>query len=60
MARSAIMEYFDADATTAINQMWIDVRCFNVNRVPVWAWIAVAAVVVLFVGLVVWKKRKTY
>jgi spermidine/putrescine transport system substrate-binding protein len=60
MARSAIMEYFDADATTAINQMWIDVRCFNVNRVPVWTWIAVAAVVVLFVGLVVWKKRKTY
>jgi spermidine/putrescine transport system substrate-binding protein len=54
------MEYFDADATTAINQMWIDVRCFNVNRVPVWAWIAVAAVVVLFVGLVVWKKRKRY
>jgi LPXTG-motif cell wall-anchored protein len=40
--------------------MWIDVRCFNINRVPVWAWIAVAAAIVILVGIVVWKKRKKY
>jgi spermidine/putrescine transport system substrate-binding protein len=60
MARSAIMEYFDSDANAAINQMWIDVRCFNIKRVPVWAWAAVAAVIVVLAGVIVWKKRKNY
>lgn len=29
--RSAIMEYFDADASKRINQMWINVRCYNIK-----------------------------
>jgi spermidine/putrescine transport system substrate-binding protein len=60
MARSAIMQYFDTDANAAINQMWIDVRCFNINRVPVWAWVLVVTAIVILVGIVVWKKRKKY
>jgi spermidine/putrescine transport system substrate-binding protein len=58
MARSAIMEYFDTDANASINQMWIDVRCFNINRVPVWVWYAIAVVIVLLIGTAVWRKRK--
>jgi spermidine/putrescine transport system substrate-binding protein len=60
MARSAIMEYFDSDANAAINQMWIDVRCFNIKRVPVWAWAMVAAIIVILAGVIIWKKRKNY
>ncbi|MCR4903620.1 MAG: extracellular solute-binding protein [Butyrivibrio sp.] len=53
LARSAIMEYFDADVNAQINQMWINVRCFNLKQVPIWGWIiiviAVAGIVVFFV-----------
>lgn len=58
MARSAIMQYFDADANAAINQMWIDVRCFNIHRVPMWAWILVAAVLALLVGFAGYRKSR--
>ena len=57
MKRSAIMEYFDADANAAINQMWIDVRCFNIHRVPGWVWIAIAVGVAVLIGLGARKKR---
>jgi spermidine/putrescine transport system substrate-binding protein len=60
MARSAIMEYFDSDANAAINQMWIDVRCFNIKRVPAWAWAVAAAIIVILAGTIIWKKRKNY
>ena len=36
--RASIMIYFDKEANDAINQMWINVRCYNINDVPVWAW----------------------
>lgn len=29
LERCSIMEYFGEDATAKLNQMWIDVRCFN-------------------------------
>jgi spermidine/putrescine transport system substrate-binding protein len=46
--RSAIMQYFDADANKNINQMWINVRCFNIADVPVVVWgIALFAVLAL-------------
>ena len=44
MARSSIMVYFDSDKNDAINQMWINVRCFNIYDVPVWAWILTVCV----------------
>lgn len=48
--RSAIMEYFDDDASKNINQMWINVRCFNIKEVPaaVWGLVAVLALGVIF------------
>ena len=59
--RSSIMIYFDGEKNEAINQMWINVRCFNIRDVPVWTWILAAAV---SAGLVlVWlsdRKRKKF
>lgn len=60
MDRSAIMEYFAAEANATINQMWIDVRCFNIHRVPIWAWILIAAILATLVGLAGWKKSREY
>ena len=43
MDRTAIMRYFDADANKAINQMWINVRCFDIADVPTGVWMALLA-----------------
>lgn len=43
MDRTAIMRYFDADANKAINQMWINVRCFDIHDVPVGVWMVLLA-----------------
>ena len=51
MHRSAIMQYFDNDETARINQMWINVRCFNIHNVPVWVWIAAAVAIVGVIAL---------
>lgn len=32
--RSAVMNYFDDEASVNINQMWINVRCFDLNQIP--------------------------
>jgi len=39
--RSAIMWYFDNEANARVNQMWINVRCFNAKNIPVWLWIVI-------------------
>lgn len=51
MGRSAVMQYFDADETAKINQMWINVRCFNIRNVPVWVWVVIVAVIVVLAGV---------
>ena len=55
--RSAVMEYFDEDATKDINQMWIKIRCYNIKDVPTWAWFIVAAVIGALAGVIVYHKR---
>ncbi len=52
MDRSAIMQYFDAEETTTrINQMWINVRCYNIKNVPVWVWVLAGIIVVALIAL---------
>ena len=57
--RSSIMVYFNNEQNEAINQMWISVRCYNINDVPVWAWIlAVCAIALVAVFWVRNAKRR--
>lgn len=55
MQRSAIMQYFDGDKNAKINQMWINVRCYNIYRVPMWVWLLL---LVLFVGMLGYMMKK--
>lgn len=54
--RSAIMQYFDDDANKNINQMWINVRCYNINDVPAAVWTAVLLAVLAIVGVTVYAR----
>ena len=61
MARSSIMVCFDNETNEKINQMWINVRCFNLLDVPVWVWILI--VLAIIAGIVLYfraKKKKVY
>ena len=49
MERSAVMVCFDEAQSAAINRMWINVRCYNLSKAPVWAFVIAAAV---FCGIV--------
>ena len=63
MRRSSIMTCFDEEQTKAINQMWINVRCYNLSKMPFWGWIFAAVVIAGVVFLAVrrfqnYKKRQ--
>ena len=53
--RSAVMGYFDEKSNEKINQMWINVRCFNLDMIGARGWIvagiviATAAAVILLI-----------
>jgi spermidine/putrescine transport system substrate-binding protein len=55
--RSAVMQYFDADANARINRMWINVRCYNLKNVPLWGWLLLLAAV-LGIGTKLFYGRK--
>ncbi len=55
--RTSIMRYFDKDTYAAINSMWINVRCFNLYNIPIYAWIIAAAVIASLIVLAI-KYRK--
>jgi spermidine/putrescine transport system substrate-binding protein len=52
LERSAIMQYFDDTASKEINQMWINVRCFNVKDVRVSTWLIVAGILIFVIGVI--------
>ena len=56
--RSSIMVFFDQDKNDTINQMWINVRCFNIHDVPLPLWLAAAAVLVVLA--VIWFRAKQH
>ena len=58
ISKSSIMVYFDSDKNDVINQMWINVRCFNLYDVPVWAWAIAAAVAAVLIYLFVRMKQR--
>ena len=58
ISKSSIMVYFDSEKNDVINQMWINVRCFNLYDVPVWAWAIAAAVAAVLIYLFVRMKQR--
>ena len=60
IARSAVMLYFDEAGNANINQMWINIRCFNLSMITKGQWIAMAGVlaaIILLVLLIVYRKQ---
>ena len=52
------MEYFDQENNERINQMWVNVRCFDLASLTWQDWAKIAAVViVLAAAVVLYKKR---
>ncbi len=47
ISRSSIMVYYDKETTEKLNQMWINVRCCNIRKIPVWAWVIAGIVIIL-------------
>lgn len=57
--RSAIMGYFPDDINARLNQMWINVRCFNFDQVSRTGWLAVgSAIVTIFLLVLLVTKRQ--
>lgn len=58
--RSAIMQYFDDDVNARINQMWINVRCYNIKDVPIEIWIFAGILLIGVAGTVAAGKLRSY
>lgn len=57
ISRSSLMVCFDDKQNQAINQMWINVRCYNIHDIPAWVWGiagAFAALLAVFGGKKLW------
>ena len=55
MERSAVMQYFDKEENSKINQMWINVRCYNIANTPVWVWVLTVILVILGAALLIYR-----
>lgn len=52
------MVYFDDAQNEAINKMWISVRCFNINDMPVWGWGLIILAVAAIIAMLASKRRR--
>ena len=58
IARTSIMIYFDEDTNAAVNDMWVQVRCYDIRNIPAWAWAIAGCVVAAAIVLFIYSKRK--
>ena len=62
IARSAVMQYFNDEANARINQMWINIRCFNLSQISAKQWgragMVAGGVVILVIALVAIRRWK--
>jgi spermidine/putrescine transport system substrate-binding protein len=56
ITRTSLMGYFDTETSRNINQMWINIRCFSLEDVPVGCWIAAGAFLLLL--LLAWLRHR--
>lgn len=58
LERAVVMQYFDQENNQKINQMWVNVRCFNLASLTWQDWTKIGAgVVIVLAAVVVFKKR---
>lgn len=58
LERAVVMQYFDQENNQKINQMWVNVRCFNLASLIWQDWTKIGAgVVIVLAAVVVFKKR---
>ncbi len=50
--RCAVMMFFDDEENARMNQMWINVRCFNLSSVPLFDWLIALGIIVFIAVLV--------
>ncbi len=50
--RCAVMMFFDEDANARMNQMWINVRCFNLSTIPASFWFLIIAFIVVILLII--------
>lgn len=56
--RSAVMGYLPDDVNAQLNQMWINVRCFNFDHISKDVWFRVLAIICLvLILIVIWVNR---
>lgn len=60
ISRSSIMACFDEEQTKAINQMWINVRCYNIHDMPGWVRALAIAAVCVAAGFGICRKRRSF
>ena len=58
ISRTSIMTCFDDETSALVNSMWVQVRCFNIKDIPIWAWIIAGAVIALLAVFLVKKRRR--
>lgn len=56
ISRSAVMLYFDDEGNKNINQMWINVRCFNLSMLSTTQWTVIVLIALAAVLLVLGAK----
>lgn len=54
--RSSIMVYFDKAESERINQMWINIRCYNLTHMPVWLIVCISVGLIGMMALAIRKK----
>ena len=57
IARSSIMTYFTDEQNARINQMWINVRCFDIREASAGGWILIGATVAFSLAFLVRRYR---
>ena len=50
--RSAVMLNFDEEASKNINQMWINIRCFNLSQITASQWRNAGIVIIVVAGCI--------
>ncbi len=58
LERAVVMQYFDQENNERINQMWVNIRCFDLTELGWQDWTKIgAAVIAVIAAAVIFKKR---